>query len=82
MISKFEAQSMQSVTEIPITSLPRRSQFGKLFINSSKFPDSGGSFIEKLSGELLGWYALSQTPGRYCWEKLNFSFVTNIVTIL
>lgn len=59
MISKFEAQSMQSVTEIPITSPPQRSQFGKLFINSGQFPDSVGSFIEKLS-ELLGWYCRLQ----------------------
>lgn len=82
MISKFEAQSMQSVTEIPINNLPQRSQFGKLFINSSQFSDSGGSFIEILSGELLCWYALLQAPGHYSWEKLNFPFVTNIVRLL
>lgn len=82
MISKFEAQSMLSLTEIPIISPPQRSQFSKLFINSGQFSDSVGSFVEKLSGELLGWCALLQAPGQYSWEKLNFSFVTNVVTIL
>lgn len=69
MISKFEAQSMLSVTKIPIASPPKRSWFSKLFINSGHFPDSVGSFIEKLSGELLGWCALWRAPGQYSWEK-------------
>lgn len=69
MISKFEAQSVLSVTKIPFTSPPKRSQFSKLFINSGHFADSVGSFIEKLSGELLGRYALWQAPGQYSWEK-------------
>lgn len=73
MISKFEAQSVQSVTEVPITSPPQRSQFGKLFINSGPFPDSGGTLLK--NGQ-------EKAPGLYSWEKLNFSFVTNIVTIL
>lgn len=56
--SKFEAQSMQSVTEIPIISPPQRSQFGKLFFNSGQFPDSVGSFTEKQNCQENCWVGM------------------------
>lgn len=47
MISKFEAQSVQSVTEVPIISPPQRSQFGKLFFNSGQFPVQWGALLKR-----------------------------------